>query len=168
MEHTVAPDDHLESDAASAWRAPMLAGPLYSIISPVTWKQKARPNWRRAIPDDLPAWARESNRPRTVTDHIPYSLLTLPQSTLDGPTGFQKNVADGYFIYHDASGYHMRLTSTKVVDVVDYKSTILTDGGRFSLVALYHREKGDYYKLYGGADCCVAFHLCYNRAVTQV
>jgi hypothetical protein len=77
-------------------------------------------------------------------------LLTLPLSTLDGPTGFQKKVADGYFIYHDASGYHLRLTTTKVGDVVDYKSTILAACGKFKLVALYHAEKGDYYKLYGG------------------
>jgi hypothetical protein len=77
-------------------------------------------------------------------------LLTLPLSTLDGPTSFQKNIADGYYIYHDANGYHIRVTTTKVGDVVDYRGTIFADGGQFSSAALYKPERDDYLTLYGG------------------
>ena len=115
----------------------MLAGIVYSIISPITGKQKAPRSWGACI-------STRSGRPRKVRNHIPYNLLTLPLSTLDSPTGFQKNIADGYFIYHDASGYHIRVTTTKAGDIVDYKGTILADGGRFSSAALYRPERDDY------------------------
>jgi hypothetical protein len=77
-------------------------------------------------------------------------LLALPLSTLDGPTSFQKNIADGYYIYRDAKGYHLRLTTTKVGDVVNYKGTLFADGGQIGNVTIYKGERGDYYRLYAG------------------
>ncbi len=93
----------------------------------------------------------------TAAKHLPLTvlagpagLLTLPLSTLDGTTNFQKNVADGYFIYHDASGYHLRLTTTKVGDKQDYKGTIFADHGSFGEIKMYHGDPGDYYRLSDG------------------
>ncbi len=76
-------------------------------------------------------------------------LLTLPLSMLDGPTGFQRNIADGYFIYRDANGYHMRLTTTKVGDIVDYRGAIVADNSRFGAVRIFKGDPRDSYWLMG-------------------
>jgi hypothetical protein len=76
-------------------------------------------------------------------------LLTLPLTMLDGTTGYQKNVADGYFLYRDANGYHLRLTTTKVGDIVDYKGAIVADNGRFGAIRVFRGDRRDYYRLIG-------------------
>ncbi len=76
-------------------------------------------------------------------------LLTLPLSTLDGPTAFQKNIANGYFIYRDAHGYHLRLT-TKLGDRAVYKGTIFAEGGQLAKIAFYRHDPADYYRLLNG------------------
>ncbi len=77
-------------------------------------------------------------------------LLQLPLALLDGPTAFQKNIADGYFLYHNATGYHLRVTTTSVTDVVVYRGTINSTGGQIKYAALVRPEGDDYYRLVGG------------------
>lgn len=84
-------------------------------------------------------------------------LLTLPLTMLDGPTGFQKNVADGYFIYRDVNGYHMRLTTTKVGDIVDYRGAIVADSSQFGAIRMFKGDSRDYYRLM--ADKILAFRF---------
>jgi len=76
-------------------------------------------------------------------------LLTLSLSTLDGASMFQKNIADGYFLYRttDANGkhiYHMRLTTTKQGDIKDYKGNILADDGKYGGIHIYKGDQRDY------------------------
>lgn len=78
-------------------------------------------------------------------------LLTLALTMLDGPTGYQKNIANGYYIYRDTNGqYHLRLTTTKVGDIVDYKGTIIADSGQLGAITIYRGDPRDYYRLSGG------------------
>ncbi len=77
-------------------------------------------------------------------------LLALPLTVLDGPTPFTKNIADGYYLYRDAKGYHLRLTTTKVGEVVDYKGTLFADGATFGSIKLFRGDPADYYRLIGG------------------
>jgi len=87
----------------------------------------------------------------------PAGLLTLPLSTLDGATDFQKNIANGYFLYRDANGYHLRLTTTKTGDVVNYRGTLFANSS-FSAITMYKGDPGDYYRLSSGGKV-LDFHF---------
>ena len=61
-------------------------------------------------------------------------LLTLPLSTLNGTTGFHRGAGEGYWIYSDASGIHLRTTTTGIADHKYYTGQIF---GELANVSLY-------------------------------
>jgi hypothetical protein len=63
------------------------------------------------------------------------------------PTSFQAGAADGYYIWHDGGGWHVRTTDSSGVFV--YSGTLRTDG-TFDDVALAQPEGADQVQLLDG------------------
>lgn len=78
-------------------------------------------------------------------------LLAIPLTTLDGPTSFEQNIANGYFIYRDAEGrYHLRVTTTSTDVLVRYRGSIVAEDGTFRGIRVYKNDPRDFVNLHGG------------------
>jgi hypothetical protein len=62
-------------------------------------------------------------------------LLTLPLSTISGATSFQKGAGDGYWIYSNANGIHIRTTTKSESDRKYYTGQIRGEMANVSLIA---------------------------------
>ena len=72
-------------------------------------------------------------------------LLVLPLPLLDGPTAFEKNVANGYFFYRTPNGrYHLRVTTTSTDDLVLYRGNLQIEQGNFVAKRIILRDPGDF------------------------
>lgn len=72
-------------------------------------------------------------------------LLALPITMLDGPTSFERNVANGYYIYRTANGiYHLRVTTTSVNDIVLYRGAVKVEQGFFRAKRIFLGDPGDF------------------------
>ena len=81
-------------------------------------------------------------------------LLTLPLSTLAGATGFHAGADDGYWIYSDASGIHLRVTTKSATDYKYYTGQIF---GEMSNVSLFSPD-GDWLKWPNGDHADFGLH----------
>lgn len=72
-------------------------------------------------------------------------LLALPITMLDGPTSFERNVANGYYIYRTANGvYHMRVTTTSENDIELYRGNVRVEQATFRAKRIFLGDWGDY------------------------
>ncbi len=60
-------------------------------------------------------------------------LLTLPLSTMNGATSFHSGAGDGYWIYSDANGIHLRTTTKNTADHKYYTGQIFGELANVSL-----------------------------------
>jgi hypothetical protein len=75
-------------------------------------------------------------------------LLVLPMTMLDGPTAFEKNVANGYFLYRTPNGrYHLRVTTTSTADLVLYRGNLRIEQGDFVAKRIILRDPGDFVRV---------------------
>ncbi|MBI4675828.1 MAG: hypothetical protein HY741_29665 [Chloroflexi bacterium] len=71
--------------------------------------------------------------------------LALPITMLDGPTAFERNIANGYYLYRTPNGvYHMRLTTTSTDTLVLYRGSIITEEGFFRAKRRFLGDPRDY------------------------
>lgn len=103
--------------------------------------------------------AKRSRKHPLIVNAGEQGFLTLPLTALDGTTQFQKNIADGYFLYRDTNGaYHLRLTTTSENDYKDYAGRLRVDQGAFTAIKIFRGDPRDYYTLTGGTDLQFRFH----------